>query len=537
MADELGDDLAYLAKGYDLNSLTVPRLRSILVSHDVPYPASAKKATLIAILQDEIVPQAQKLLRERERVRRTSMGITNANANNTVNDDDDGDGLDQHDRVRDRLSAIPTTPSSTTRGTRARSARSTRGSTVTSMSELDDVAPPPPPSTGRSRRSVARTPTVKHPRTSDDEPTPTIERYPGASATPARKARKSEMNHTPRVAVAAVRRGETPVSTTEVTPKRESRASSIFTDDNPFQSGSPPGAADVTPRASTRKSSRYSTGMTAEKERRRRMMSSEPVHVKQEDGFEVPTRSTFELPSLGEMDETPEYLEESEEESSEPGEEFTPEEQLSLDSEVMTSKHRRAIIRRDGSTQSGYGPWIVILTLLGAFAAWWRQEKIEVGYCGVGKARWSLESTNVPEWANAIEPQCEPCPQHAFCYPNFEARCEPDYILKAHPLYLGGLVPVPPTCEPDGEKARRVKVVADKAIEELRERRAKYECGEPESNEDQEVASPEMNIEELKEQVSRLRRKGMSDEEFEDLWRGALGEISGREEVVTTSKG
>ena len=515
--DGLGDDLAYLQPGFDLNSLTVPRLRSILVSHDVPYPASAKKATLIAILEDEIIPQAQKILRERERVRRTSMGITNANANNTVNDEED-----EHERVRDRLSTIPTTPS-TTRGTRGRSRQSTRASTVTSMSEVDDVQPPP--STTRSRRSM-RTPASKHPR---DEPTPSIERY--ASATPAGKARKSELHPTPHAA-AAMHRAETPMST-DFTPKRETRASSVFTDDNPFQSGSPM-VDEATPRAFRRKSTRYST------EDRRRRMTSESVQVKQEDGFDVPTQSTFEVPvsKLRRMkSETPEEIEEeSEEESSEPGEEFTPEEQLALDGEVMASKHRRAIIRRDPNAQSGYGAWIVILTLFGAFAAWWRQEKIEIGYCGVGKARWSLENTNVPEWANAIEPQCEPCPQHAVCYPNFEEKCDVDYIRKAHPLELWGLVPVPPTCEPDGEKARKVKVVADKAVEELRERRAHYECGDPE-NGDGQTTSPEMTLEELKEQVSRLRRKGMSDEEFEELWRGALGEISSREEVVTTTKG
>ena len=37
--------------------------------------------------------------------------------------------------------------------------------------------------------------------------------------------------------------------------------------------------------------------------------------------------------------------------------------------------------------------------------------------------------------------------------------------------------------------------------------------------------------EELKQAVSRKRRKGMSDEEFDELWRGAIGDIVGREEV------
>lgn len=178
--------------------------------------------------------------------------------------------------------------------------------------------------------------------------------------------------------------------------------------------------------------------------------------------------------------------------------------------------------------------WFVILSVLGSFGAWWRKEKIEIGYCGLGKPTWSLAETNVPEWANVLEPRCEPCPPHAFCYPDFEARCEHDFILKPHPLSLGGLVPLPPTCEPDSEKARRVKAVADKAVEELRERRAKYECGE--LNEDGKPASPEIREPKLKEEVAKKRRKGLTESEFDDLWQGALGEIIEKDEVVSNSK-
>lgn len=87
----MADDLDYLSPDFDLNSLTVPRLRSILVSHDIPYPASAKKAQLIRILEDEVLPQARRLLRDRERVRRTSDGITDmgSRATSVVSDFND----------------------------------------------------------------------------------------------------------------------------------------------------------------------------------------------------------------------------------------------------------------------------------------------------------------------------------------------------------------------------------------------------------------------------------------------------------------
>jgi hypothetical protein len=115
---------------------------------------------------------------------------------------------------------------------------------------------------------------------------------------------------------------------------------------------------------------------------------------------------------------------------------------------------------------------------------------------------------------------------------------------------MNGLLPLPPTCEPDSEKERRIKAVADRAVEVLRERRAAYECGDKITKAEEAVstaaaevktvakstASTKLQVsdEDLKKSVSKLRRKGMTEDEFEDLWRGALGDIMGREEVEVT---
>jgi hypothetical protein len=229
--------------------------------------------------------------------------------------------------------------------------------------------------------------------------------------------------------------------------------------------------------------------------------------------------------------------EDSEEDSDEDdelsaGEEFTPEEQLALENERADLMYPAKKLRRPRKKSSSMAPLAMILVLVASFAAWWRKEKIEIGFCGLGKPTWSLAETNVPEWAHVLEPRCEPCPSHAFCYPNFEARCEHDFILKSHPLSLGGLVPLPPTCEPDSEKARRVKAVADKAVEELRNRRAKWECGQL-KDDGKEARSPEISEPELKDQVAKKRRKGLSDSEFDDLWKGAIGEVVGKDDVVS----
>jgi hypothetical protein len=239
----------------------------------------------------------------------------------------------------------------------------------------------------------------------------------------------------------------------------------------------------------------------------------------------------------------------------EPDEEFTPEEQLALNQEERTNPEL-AVARRGPAPKrrSGFSTpiWVLITTLFVAYAAWYRQEKIAVGYCGLGREATQLvpQSIQLPEWASEIaskldiqniqvpdwastllEPQCEPCPSHAYCYEDFTARCEPDFILKPHPLSLGGLVPLPPTCEPDGEKVRRVQAVANRAVEELRDRRAKYECGEPVGPEGQPLDSPAIEEQELKQILSQKRSKRMPAEEFDELWVAAIGEVKAKDEI------
>jgi hypothetical protein len=210
--------------------------------------------------------------------------------------------------------------------------------------------------------------------------------------------------------------------------------------------------------------------------------------------------------------------------------------------------------KKPANAVARYAPATILITLLGALAAWYRKEKIEIGYCGVGKPSWSLaDNPQIPAWATEkFQPACEPCPQHAYCYPEMVVSCEPNYVLHAHPLSLGGTMPLPPTCEPDGEKVKKIKAVADRAVEELRERRAIYECGEGAkgSTAGNSATSAEVRAavqssqdkleiaeDELKGEVAKQRRKGMTEEEFNDLWQGALGDITGRDEVDVVRDG
>ena len=499
MASVSDDELEYLSPGFDPNTLVVPRIRAILVAHDIPYPASAKKAQLIEIFNQQLVPKSRRILAARSRTKRTSKGITDmpSSQEGTMNGDNEETG------------SMPPPPVPDTSRRRTRSARAS-----TEDSAEDGPSRRKTPSRAKSA--------TKHPRASDSE-TPEAE----LNRPLVRRSRKSEMTLTVKI--------EEP----DVTDTRPSMPESVFSHDNPFQSGSSPLGPGETRR---RSSGATSTDRRKSSDRRRRTEGpsrTEATPAKHNDGTVVPSSKTFEVP-VRRLRES--KVKQERENSMEPGEEFTAEEQLELvreraaNGEVDILPPRRNKRAKRSSRISKSAAWVVILSLLGGYATWWRKEKIEVGYCGIGKPTTALANLDMPEWANewasVLQPQCEPCPQHAFCYSDMEVRCEPDFVLKPHPLSLGGIVPLPPTCEPDGEKARKVKSVADKAVEELRERRAKWECGDLTEKDGKEATRIEIDVPTLKAEVSQKRRKGMSEVEFEALWEGALGEITGREEVT-----
>lgn len=376
----------------------------------------------------------------------------------------------------------------------------------------------------QKRTSSTRKSTNKHPRASDSEAGPETD----VGRPQVRRTRRSDITPTIKL--------EEP----ENPPTRPSLGGSAFSDENPFQSGSSP----LAPSEGRRKSAGLNADRRKSSSRRRRtegVGSSDLPQMKQENGVIVPSTKTFEVP-LARPKQKDSKMEDEPEDDFDVGEEFTPEEQLELvreraaNGETDILPPRRAKRVQRSSRVSKNAPWIVIMTLITGYVVWWRREKIEVGYCGVGRPS-TLANVQIPEWASFLQPDCEPCPQHAVCYPDMVARCEQDFVLKSHPLSLTGLVPLPPTCEPDGEKVRRVKAVADKAVEELRERRAKWECGDLIEENGRPAVAVEIDEVDLKKEVSQKRRKGMSKAEFEDLWRGALGEIMGRDEVTSDVHG
>ncbi|KAF5653395.1 SRC1-regulation of cohesion (splice variant I), partial [Fusarium heterosporum] len=127
----------YLEEGFDPRSVTVPRLRSILVTHNVEFPGNAKKADLVELVKTYVLPQAAELRARRARAKRSSMGIVNAGSA------EDNGLWDDHDLL----------PPSTTK----KRSKSPRKTSSRIKIEDDVLATPVPRSpTKRSTRSVSR---------------------------------------------------------------------------------------------------------------------------------------------------------------------------------------------------------------------------------------------------------------------------------------------------------------------------------------------------------------------------------------------
>jgi hypothetical protein len=487
------DELEYLSPDFEPSSVTVPRLRSILLAHSVNYPSSAKKPQLIQLFNEHVASQAKKILSARSRTKRSTRGIVDVPSSQASTVDDEEEE--------------PIAPPPTTSKTRS-SRKTTR---VSEDTDATLVAPTP----AKSRRG-----TSKHAKTSDVEPEqrPT-QRRSRPSKTPVVKAEEEE--HEPW--------------------QHRQDVDSPFTSDNPFQSGSSPPAEA----RSTSHRRRTSQGPVKDKRKSTSRRKTDSVNLPQhDDDIKPPSRSTFEMPvaRFGRKKKLIE-VEELDNELVPAGEEFTPEETLDLVRERAKSGELVVVPPRRRKKQSStslakIAPLSILAAMLGGFGFVWRQEKIEVGFCGIGREpSTELGDIKIPDWAKVLQPQCELCPPHATCYQNLELSCDSDFILKPHPLSLGGVVPLPATCEPDSEKAQRIVTVAERAIDELRIRNAKFECGEALAEDGKPPASPAIPEDELRETMSAQKKKRMTDEEFAELWKGAIGEMLQRDEIVSDTDG
>ncbi|KTW27584.1 uncharacterized protein T551_03083 [Pneumocystis jirovecii RU7] len=172
-------------------------------------------------------------------------------------------------------------------------------------------------------------------------------------------------------------------------------------------------------------------------------------------------------------------------------------------------------------------------------AAIWREETIRLGYCNV-------ETEVIPSMYSSIReklPQillknvliyCRPCPNHAICYSNYKLLCEKDYILTPNIFSINGLIPIPPSCMPDTEKLRKVHIIVNEAIQILRDKNAKLDCGSLKLLKGEKEGVLE---EDLEKYLWEMKSPNISDEQFQELLSDALEDIIKYDEILIENDG
>lgn len=180
-----------------------------------------------------------------------------------------------------------------------------------------------------------------------------------------------------------------------------------------------------------------------------------------------------------------------------------------------------------------FGSFLIIL--LGI----WREETIRLGYCDV-------EIQETPNIYSSIRKKipkmlfdnlfiyCKPCPNHAICYPNYKLVCKKDYILAPNIFSLNGLIPITPSCIPDTEKLRKVHIIVNEAIEILRDKNAKLECGSLKLLKGEKEGVLE---EDLEKYLWEMKSPNIDNHQFQELLSDALEDITTYDEISVENDG
>ncbi|CUS23781.1 LAQU0S11e04148g1_1 [Lachancea quebecensis] len=186
----------------------------------------------------------------------------------------------------------------------------------------------------------------------------------------------------------------------------------------------------------------------------------------------------------------------------------------------------------------GRGIWNIVVFLMIMipilFGLWYREERIQIGYCGHEIDLPTFENTNNSPLLIALEnfldnhrPQCLPCPENAICYPYMKIKCRPDYVVTQSKWSLQGIFPVSDYCAKDTKRQKLIAEVVRKSLELLRTKNANVKCGEGAN--DFESGITEADLYEI---FYESRAPSISDEEYDDLWLQVVEDLKSEPEIT-----
>ncbi|CAO3570586.1 unnamed protein product [Mortierella alpina] len=509
----------YLQPDFDPLKIRMDTIREILISHNIRAPTGAvKKQELIDLFELHIRPQASALRKYYETVVPSEKGIIKVPRSSTTT-------------LAFGHSASEVTSSQTSTGKTASAASKRR-----SMEKSQHSSNPEPSQASqsmavgkqseRNMRPSGKAASTKSPRTHDS----TKDSRRTDETTP----RGKEQAHT------SVNRRIG--SKTNLEDKKRARAEN-FSDENPFQSG---GESD---RRRRRSKSRESASSGSSRNTSRSRSSHRSPRDQSRDRSWDQERGTHFSGSnqpfvLKKFKSTPKYpasLLEIEKKPY-PSSPLLAKSQrigivtLSQPKVLQVPKYAPPTTNRANRERNRYnlGPLrILLFILLFLYALWYRQTRLDIGFCTPSTMHSKKADTKVlyQQALSWLYPTCIPCPTHAICQsPHSEPLCPPDYSLRPHVLSFGGVLPLRPFCGLDNLDEYQSLQVADAAEKIVHIKAGLQECklySQPPMSLAL-LARHRMPLEELKSDIESMKHSSVSKKDFDEYWDLALRKLYAR---------
>ena len=152
--------------------------------------------------------------------------------------------------------------------------------------------------------------------------------------------------------------------------------------------------------------------------------------------------------------------------------------------------------------------WVTLL-LFSFILAIYRQERIQVGFCGCGPGN----SGSLLFKLFSIRLKCVECPDHGICYPYSQLLCLPEYIMSQPLLWsFWGLIPTYNTCVLDSTKVKKVNKIVRSVLDLLSRRNASIKCGD---GSDKEAG---LSWNQIVETIDQSLANDINDKNYDYIW-------------------
>lgn len=175
--------------------------------------------------------------------------------------------------------------------------------------------------------------------------------------------------------------------------------------------------------------------------------------------------------------------------------------------------------------------WLFLVSL-GLFGYWYHQQMYLIGYCGheINKATFpNPENRLVEKFGDYLDknfkPNCVPCPNHARCFPNLELGCFEDFV--EYKPWNHFLIPTKKRCIPDTKRAEKLEIMIEVALDLLRTKNARKNCGKSDSIEEAGV-----KLTDLHDLLLSMKAPYITTQEFEELWGRSIIELEKEPDII-----